>query len=99
MSALALCLDRAATPFLGEPTETRFERSTAGVVVDGCGVDAVRVANPEHLEVGFEGVTDEDGCRATLGCDDGEELGLDLGVIVAVARDASVMPDHLDGGW
>ena len=66
VSALALCLDFAVTPFLGELTETGFERSTAEVVVDECGADAERVANPEHLEIGFEGVTDEDGCGAAL---------------------------------
>jgi hypothetical protein len=31
------------------------------------------------FDVGFEEVTDEDRCGAALRCEDGEELGLDLG--------------------
>ena len=54
VSALAACLDLAVTPFLGEPSESGFEWTTAGVVVDECGVDAERVADPERLEVRFE---------------------------------------------
>ena len=79
VSALAACLDLAATPFFGEPREARFEWTTAGVMVDERGVDAEGVANPERLEVRFQGVTDEDGGGGTLGCDDGEELCLDFG--------------------
>ena len=67
VSALAAYLDLAVTPFLGEPRETGFEWPTAGVMVDECGVDAERVANPERLEVQFEGVTDENGSEAVLG--------------------------------
>jgi len=78
VSALAACLDLAVTPFLGEPSEPGFEWSTAGVVVYECGVDAEGVADSESLEVGFEGVTDEDRGGATLRCKDGDELGLDL---------------------
>ena len=62
-------------PFLGEPCETGFEWSTAGVVVDECGVDVERVADPERLEVRFE----EDEGGAALGYDDEEGLCLDLG--------------------
>ena len=78
VSALAARLNLAATPFLGEPSEPGFEWSTTGVVVCKCGVDAEGVADPEGFEVGFKGVTDEDGGGATLGCKDGNELGLDL---------------------
>ena len=46
----------------------RFEWSTEAVVHE-CGVDAERVADPEHFEVEFGRVTDEDG----------EELGLNVG--------------------
>ena len=42
------------------------------VVVNKCGVD------PEGFEIGFEGVTDEDGGGGTLGCEDGKQLGLDI---------------------
>jgi hypothetical protein len=38
-----------------------------GVVVHECGVDAEGVTDPEGFEVGFEGVTDEDGCGTALG--------------------------------
>ena len=38
-----------------------------GMVVDECGVDAERIADPERLEVRFEGVTDENGSGAALG--------------------------------
>lgn len=65
-------------PFLREPCEPWFEWSTTGVVVYQCGINAEGVANPEGFEVGFEGVTDEDGCGASLRCKDGEELGLNF---------------------
>ena len=52
--------------FFVEPCETGFE-STTGVVVVECGVDARGMVDPEHLEAGFEEVTDEDGGRAALG--------------------------------
>ena len=48
-------------------------------MLDECGVDAKGVANPEGFEAGFEGATDEDGGEVALRCEDGEELGLDLG--------------------
>ena len=57
----------------------RFEWSTAVVVVDECGVDTDGMADPEGFEIGFEGVTDENGCGAALGCEDGKQLGLGLG--------------------
>lgn len=79
VSTLAPCLDFAVTPLLGEPCESGLEWSTAGVVIYQCGVDAEGVADPEGFEIGFEGVTDEDGRGTALRCEDGEELGLDLG--------------------
>ena len=42
------------------------------VVVDKCGVD------PEGFEIGFEGVTDEDGGGAAFGSE-GKQLDLDIG--------------------
>jgi hypothetical protein len=79
VSALAVRLDLALTPFLSESCESGFEQSTAGVVVHECGVDAEGVTAPERFEVGFKGVTDEDGGGPGVGCKDGEEVGLDLG--------------------
>ena len=61
-----VCLDLALSPFLGEPCKSRFEGLTAGVVVHECGVDAEGVAYLEGFEVGFEGVTDDDGCGARV---------------------------------
>ena len=58
--------------------ETRFQWSAAGEAIDECDVDAERAADPEGFQVRFEGVTDEDGGGAALGCGDGEELHLDL---------------------
>ena len=78
VSALATRLDLALAPFLGEPCRSGFEWWTAGVV-DECGVDAEGMADAEGFEVGFKGVTDEDGNGAGLGCENGEELGLDMG--------------------
>lgn len=54
VSALAARLNFAVTPFFGEPCETGFEGSTAGVVVHECGVDAEGMAYVEGFEVGFE---------------------------------------------
>ena len=86
-------------PFLGEPCETGFEWSTAEVVVDECGVDVERVADPECLEVRFEGVT----MRMEMGPPWGTMMERGCvwtsGSIVATVRNASVMLDHLDGGW
>jgi hypothetical protein len=53
--------------------------STVGVVVHECGVDAEGVADPERFQVGFDGVTDEDGSGAGVACEDGSEVGLDPG--------------------
>ena len=78
VSALATRLDLAVTPFFGEPCETGFEGSTAGMVVCECGVDAEGVADSEGFEVGFEGVTNEDRGGALRGCEEGEEVRLDL---------------------
>jgi len=65
------------------------------VVVHKCGVDAEAVENPEGIEAGFEGVTNEDG----EGCHEkGEELHLDLGDGRRGHEVPSVIPDHLDGG-
>jgi hypothetical protein len=50
-------------------------------VVHEYGVHAEGMADPERFEVGLEGVT--------------MEVGPPLGAIMA--RDASVMPDHIDG--
>ena len=41
-------------------------------MVHECGVDAEGMADPEDFEVGFEGVTDEDGGGAALGCENGK---------------------------
>lgn len=79
VSTLALSLDLAVTPFLGEPCESGFEWSTAGVVVHQRGVDAEGVTDPEGFEVGFEGVTDEDGRGTISRCNDGKKLSLYLG--------------------
>ena len=93
ISALAACLDLAVTPFLGEPCESGFGWPTAGMVVDECGVDTERVADPERLEVRFEGVTDENGSGAALGDAIMERccVWTSKRVVVAMARDASVM--------
>ena len=56
-----------------------------GMVVHECGVDPEGVADPERIEVGSEGVVG----GTALGCEDGEEPGLD----------AWVIPDHLDNVW
>jgi hypothetical protein len=77
VSALTARLDLALTPFLNEPSEPGFEWSAVGVV-NGCGVDSEGVADPEGFVVGLEGVTDEDGGGAALGCGNGEKLGLDF---------------------
>ena len=63
------------------------------MVVDECGVDAERVADPERLEVRFEGVTDENGSGAALGDAIMERccVWTSKRVVVAMARDASVM--------
>ena len=37
------------------------------------------MADPERFEIGLEGVADDDVGGAALGCENGEELGLDLG--------------------
>ena len=50
------------------------------------------MADPERFEIGLEGVTDDDVGGAALGCENAR-------VVVATARDASGMPDHLDGRW
>ena len=55
------------------------------------------MADPEDFEVGFEGVTDEDGGGTALGCENGKQSGLDF----AEGRRGHnerclVMPDHLD---
>jgi hypothetical protein len=71
-------LDLALTPFLGEPCEPGFEGSTAGVVVDECGVVAEGMADPERFQVGFERA-DEDGGGFVFGYENGKQLGLDLG--------------------
>lgn len=55
------------------------------MVVHECGVDPEGVADPERIEVGSEGVVG----GTALGCEDGEEPGLD----------AWVIPDHLDNVW
>ena len=47
------------TPLFGEPGQSGFEWSAAGVVIYECGVNAEGVADPEGLEVGFEGVANE----------------------------------------
>ena len=71
------------------------------MVADECGVDAERMADPERLEFRFEGVTDENGSGAALGAAIMERscVWTSESVVVAMAREASVMPDHLDGGW
>ena len=84
-----------------ELCESGFEGPTAGMVVDECGVDAERMADPERLKVRFEGVTDENGSGAALGAVIMERccIWTSASVVVAMVREASVMPDHLDGGW
>ena len=60
------------TPLFGEPGQSGFERSAAGVVIYECGVDAKRVADPEGLEVGFERVANEGGGRTLPRREDGQ---------------------------
>ena len=65
-------LDLAVTLLCGEPCKAGFEGSTAGVVVCECGVNAEGVADSE-------GVSNEDRDGAVKGCEEGDEVRLDLG--------------------
>ena len=78
--ALKDVLGLALTPLLGEPCQTRFKWSTSEVMVDECGVDAEGSADPDRYQVLFKGVTDKDGVWTSANA------------VVAVARDALVMP-------
>ena len=58
----------------------------------------VGVGDPEGFEVGLEGVTDEEGGGATLGLVT-SWVWTSARIVVAMARDPSMMADHLHGGW
>jgi hypothetical protein len=61
MPALPTGLDLSSDPFFGKPCEPGFEGPSTGVVISECCVDAEWVADFEGFEVGFKGVTEEDG--------------------------------------
>ena len=66
-----------------------------------CGVDADGLADPDGCEVLFKGATYKNGGRGTLGCDNGEQLGLGPGKRRRGCGEACFGdgPDHLDGRW